>query len=238
MLVLINGKKEAVHAHTVKPFITLQLNAYFDFRSQLSGRCASLLKVYEELSRALATVGRAKLFLLLQLSADCFERRNKKRQEESTRSQFDSSACLMEWWQTHLLIPQLYLHSHLSFSPPSDACLYNWILSNMQLKNNALKEHTWNEIQRERERECQEMEFFKGRKTVNTEDNMNMNRLWGLIFTTSLNLNFQLVWPSKIAWENNSCKMQINLVKASRRTILHLWLLLRGKTRYDVRLSI
>ncbi len=60
-------KTEAVHTHTVKLLITMHLNAYFDFCSQLSGRCASLLKVYEEFSRALATVGRAKLVLLLQL---------------------------------------------------------------------------------------------------------------------------------------------------------------------------
>lgn len=38
-----------------------------------------LVKVYKELSRALATVGRAKLVLSLQLSAVCFERRSKKK---------------------------------------------------------------------------------------------------------------------------------------------------------------
>lgn len=64
--------------HTVEPLIIRQLNAYFDFYSHLSERCASLLKVCEELSGALATVGRAELVLSLLLSADCFERRTKK----------------------------------------------------------------------------------------------------------------------------------------------------------------
>lgn len=58
----------------------------------------------------------------------------RKIQEEGTRSQSDSSPCVMEWWQTHLLIPKLYCHSHLSFSPSFSwflSLLHDWILSRL-----------------------------------------------------------------------------------------------------------
>ncbi len=174
-------RKKRQYTHTQSTPHHTAVKCIFDFCSQLSGKMR-LVKVYKELSRALATVAGPSLFfryssLQTALKGGVKKRRGKYKVTFWLFTLFDG---VMTNPFTHSPavppLPSLFLSLLLlmpvSTTGSSLACSWKTML---------WKSTLWMRF-RERERECQEMEFFKGRKTVNTDDNMNMNRLWGLIF--------------------------------------------------------